>query len=133
MILKINKQKLHKVHEINDNVRNNGLFINPKIEDSIGEQIISNKITYSGIRQYNPKKPVKWGFKNFAHSRSSRRMYDIFSYSGETWNSEKCTGSYPVLKLIETLPSIKTLKNFFDSWFCYLICYYHQEVGSKKF
>ena len=59
MILKINKQKLHKVHEINDNVRNNCLFIDPKIEDSIGEQIISNKITYSGIRQYNPKKPVK--------------------------------------------------------------------------
>ena len=31
-------------------------------------------------------------------------MYDFFIYCGKTESGEKCTGSYAVLKLIETLP-----------------------------
>ena len=47
----------------------------PEIENSIDEQIIPTKTKYSGIRQYNTKKPVKWGFKNFVCSGSSGIMY----------------------------------------------------------
>ena len=44
-------------------MRNNCRTIKPEIENSIDEQIIPAKTKYSGIKQYNPKKPVKWGFK----------------------------------------------------------------------
>ena len=47
-------------------------------------------------------------------------MYDFFIYCRKTESGEKCTGSYLVLKLIETLPQHKNYKPFFDNWFCSL-------------
>ena len=91
-------------------MRNNCHSIKPEIENSIDEQIISAKKKYSGIRLYNPKKPVKWGFKNFVRLGSLGIMYDFFIYCGKTESGEKCTGSYAVLKLIETLPQHKNYK-----------------------
>ena len=99
-----------------DHVRENCIALEPEEEQSIDEQIIPAKTSYSGIRQYNPKKPVKWGFKNFVRSGASGIMYDFFLYSGKV-NNEKCTGSYVVLRLIETLPKHQNYKVFFDNWF----------------
>ena len=76
---------------------------------------------YSGINQYNPKKPVKYGFKDFVHSGSSGMMYDFLIYCGKTGSGEICTGSYAVLKFIEALPQHKNYKFFFDNWFCSLV------------
>ena len=36
----------------------------------------------SRIRQYNPKKPVKWDFKNFVRVGKSGIIYDFFLYQG---------------------------------------------------
>ena len=83
---------------------------------SLDEQIIVAKTSYSGIHQYNLKKPVKWGFQNFVWSGASGIMYDFFLYS-DSVNGQKCTGSYVVLKLLETLPKYKNFKIFFDSLF----------------
>ena len=80
--------KLFKIAPVLDHVRGNCLLIEPEQEQSIDEQIIPAKTKYSGIRQYNPKKPVKWGFKNFVRSGSSGIMYDFFLYAG----SEKKNG-----------------------------------------
>ena len=99
-----------------DHVRNNCITIEPEIEHSIDEQIIPAKTTYSGIRQYNPKKPVKWGFKNFVHAGSSGIMYDFFLYTGKA-DKQKVTGPYVVLRLLETLPKNQRFKVFFDNWF----------------
>ena len=55
--------KLYKIQPVLDHVRNNCTTIEPEIEQSIDEQIIPAKTKYGGIRQYNPKKPMKWGFK----------------------------------------------------------------------
>ena len=66
--------------------------MSPEIENSGDEQIILGKTTYSGIRQYNLKKPVKWGFKNFVSSGSSGKMHGFFIYSDKPSNGEKCTG-----------------------------------------
>ena len=85
MILKIKKK--YEVQPIIDHVRNNCLSIDPEIENSINEQIIPAKTTYSGVRQYNLKKPVKWCFKNFVRSESSGIMYDFFVYNGKTMKS----------------------------------------------
>ena len=108
--------KLYKIQPVLDHVRQNCTSIEPEVEHSIDEQIIPAKTIYSGIRQYNPKKPVKWGFKNFVRSGSSGIMYDFFLYSGSV-NNQKCTGSYVVLRLIETLPKNQHFNFFFDNWF----------------
>ena len=39
------------------------------------------------------------------------------SFSSGSVNGHKCTGSYVVLKLLETLSRYKTFKIFFDNWF----------------
>ena len=44
-------------------------------------------------------------------------MYDFFLYSGSVVNGQTCTGSYVVLKLLETLPKYKNFKIFFDNLF----------------
>ena len=63
--------KLYKIQPILEHVRNNCIEIEPEQEHSMDEQIIPAKTKYSGICQYNPKKPVKWGFKNFVRAGSS--------------------------------------------------------------
>ena len=122
--------KLFKIQPVLDHVRNNCLSVEPEIENSIDEQIIPAKTSFSGIRQYNPKKPVKWGFKNFVRSGASGMMYDFFLYSGSINKNEKCTGSYVVKKLIETLPKHQNFKLFFDNWFCSLpLCISLKDMG----
>ena len=39
------------------------------LSHSIDEQIIPAKTKYSRVRQYNSKKPTKWGFKPVFHLR----------------------------------------------------------------
>ena len=74
--------KLYKIEPVLDHVRENCILLDPETEHSIDGQIIPAKTSYSGICQYNPKKPVKWGFKNFVQSGESGIIYDFFLYSG---------------------------------------------------
>ena len=76
--MNLKTKNIYKVQPIIDHVRNNCLSIDPKIENSIDEQIIPAKTTYSGARQYNLKNPVKCGFKHFVRSGSSEITYDFF-------------------------------------------------------
>ncbi|XP_065680710.1 piggyBac transposable element-derived protein 3-like [Hydra vulgaris] len=55
--------KLFKIRPILEMVRDNCHKIEPEPVHSIDEQIIPAKTKHSGIRQYNPKKPHKWGLK----------------------------------------------------------------------
>ena len=63
----------------------------PEEYHSVDEQIIPSKTKYSSIRQYNPKKPVKWGFKNLVRAGSSGFMYDFHIYEGKAKDLEKGT------------------------------------------
>ena len=54
--------KLTKIRPIIDAVRNEFIKLEPEEYHSIDEQIIPCKTKFSSIRQYNPKKPKKWGF-----------------------------------------------------------------------
>ena len=99
-------------------VRKNCTKIEPEVNQSIDEQIIPAKTSHSGIRQYNPKKPKKWGSKNFVRAGESGFMYDFFLYSGFS-SKLKGTGSNVVIKLLETLPKGENYKLFFDNWFLY--------------
>ena len=113
--------KLFKIAPVIEHVRGNCLQVEPEQDHSIDEQIIPAKTKYSGIRQYNPKKPTKWGFKNFVRSGASGMMYDFFLYTGATKEKGKkvtVTGPSVVKKLVSTLPKKQNYRVFFDNWFC---------------
>jgi hypothetical protein len=81
--LEENAPKLAKVQPIFDIVREQCLKVSPEESHSIDEQIIPAKTKFSGIRQYNPKKPTKFGFKNLVRAGSSGYMYDFYIYAGK--------------------------------------------------
>ena len=88
---------------------------------SIDEQIVPAKTKFSGIRQYNPKKPKKWGFKNFVRAGGSGFMHDFFFHAGaKSAGITTCGAADVVKKLCETMPSNLNHKLFFDNWFCTL-------------
>ena len=113
------ENKLYKIEPVLNMVRENCTKIKPEVNQSIDEQIIPAKTSHSGTRQYSPKKPKKWGFKNFVRADESGIMYDFFLYSASS-SKLKCTGSNVVMKLLETLPKGENYKLFFDNWFCTL-------------
>ena len=68
--------KLFKISPVLNHVRKNCLQIEPEQNNFIDEPIIPAKTKYSGIGQYNPKKPKKkkkkMGFQKFVALRSIR-------------------------------------------------------------
>ena len=101
--------------------------IEPERVQSIDEQIIPAKTSRSGIRQYNPKKPCKWGFKMFAGAGASGFTYDFFLYSGaKSTGGIQCTTENVVLHLVKDL----YFKLCFDNWFCSLrLCLRLKDLG----
>jgi hypothetical protein len=91
----------------------------------LDEQIIPSKTKCSAIRQYNPKKPKKWGFKNLVRAGASGLMYDFHIYEGKTSKESDEAVDYKhlpksaqvVSKLCETFPEFQNHKLFFDNWF----------------
>ena len=75
--------RLTKIRPIVDIVRDQCIEVEPEEYHSVDEQIIPPKTKFSSIRQYNPKKPKKWGFKNLVRAGSSGIMYDFFIYEGQ--------------------------------------------------
>ena len=69
------ENKHYKIKPVLSMVRENCTKIEPEVNQSINEQIIPAKTSHSGVRQYNPKKPKKWGFKNFMRAGENGIMY----------------------------------------------------------
>ena len=90
--LKTDKSHLYKVKPGLEAALENSLKIEPEKCQSIDEQTIPAKTDYSGIRQYNPKKPSKWAFKNFVRARKSGIIFGILGQK--------------VLVLINVLPNL---------------------------
>jgi hypothetical protein len=109
--------KVFKVQPILDAVRRNCIKTEPEEFHSIDEQIIPAKTKCSRIRKYNPKNPVKWGFKNFVRAGKSGIIYDFFLYQGGSTGTNKCNGDFVVKSLCKHLPSNENHKLMFDNWF----------------
>ena len=76
--------KCFSVKPLLEAVRANCNKTEPEVNHSINEQIIAAKTKISrGVRQYNPKKPHKWGFKNLVRAGQSGIIYDFFLYGGK--------------------------------------------------
>ena len=116
--LKNKNNRLHKVAPVITHVRETCINIEAECDNSVDKQMISAKTKYSGTRQYNPQKPVKWGFKNFVRAASSGMIYDFFLSAGSLNKTEKYTGAFVVKKLIETLPKQLNFRLYFDNSFC---------------
>ena len=125
------EDKLFKIRPIIEAVRNQCIKIEPEEFQSVDEQIIPSKTRFTKIRQYNPKKPKKWGFKNLVRAGSSGFMYDFYLYSGkETTNNDVPynhlqKSAQVVAKLCQELPGQKGHKLFFDNWFSTLELFHY--------
>ena len=119
--LKTDKSRLYKIKPVLEAVRKNCLKIEPGKFQSIDEQIISAKTEYSGIRQYNLKKHIKWVFKNFLRAGKIGIIFDFFLLTGaKSAGIEKCTGESVVLRLSEGIPKHNNYYLYFDNWFSIL-------------
>ena len=75
--------KLFKVRSIMTAIKDECVKVEPEEFQAIDEKIIPCKIKRSKIRQYNPKKQKKWGFKNLVCAGSSGMMYHFDIYCGK--------------------------------------------------
>lgn len=115
--------KLGKIRPIIEAVRNECIKVEPEENQSVDEQIVPSKTKRTKIRQYNPKKPKKWGFKNLVRAGASGFMYDFYVYAGkddrdgdDNYNElQNC--AKVVARLAEHLPNNEGHKLFFDNWF----------------
>ena len=122
-VMEENVSKLSKIQPVIDIVREQCLKVIPEESHSVDEQIIPAKTKYSGIHQYNPKKPVKWGFKNLVRAGASGFMYDFYIYAGKDEIMKNSDfkhlqkSAQVVAQLCQHLPSHSGHQLFFDNWF----------------
>nr|CAH7720594.1 unnamed protein product [Callosobruchus chinensis] len=112
--------KLFKVRPFLNKIRERLLIVPKEEHMAVDEQIIPTKAR-SSLKQYNPKKPHKWGYKVFVLSGVSGFSYDFDFYGGPTVLQDEQpdlgASSNVVLKLSETIPKNLNYKLFFDNWF----------------
>ncbi|KAL7631295.1 UNVERIFIED_CONTAM: hypothetical protein RMT77_018402 [Armadillidium vulgare] len=77
--------KLYKLRPILDSVLEKCRSIELEEYHSIDEQIIPTKAK-SALKQYNPKKPHKWGYKVFSRCWASGILYEFEVYTGKNIN-----------------------------------------------
>lgn len=115
-----NRDRLYKIRPMVDHFQKKFREIPKEQHLCVDEQIVPYKGN-SLLRQYNPKKPKKWGYKIFALCDTKGLIYDFEIYTG----SIKAVDGFPdlgassniVLKLAETIPRDKNYLLFFDNWF----------------
>ncbi|XP_065645471.1 piggyBac transposable element-derived protein 3-like [Hydra vulgaris] len=114
--------KLHKVRPLITKLVER--LKNIPIEENLAvdEQIIPFK-GRSSLKQYNPKKPHKWGYKVFVLSGVSGFSYNFELFTGKSDNV--CVENEPdigasgnvVIRLARTIPCNCNYKLYVDNWF----------------
>ncbi|XP_049845579.1 piggyBac transposable element-derived protein 3-like [Schistocerca gregaria] len=96
--------RLFKVRMVSEMLRKNLSKIPIEEHLAVYEQIVPFK-GHSSLKQYNPKKPKKWGFYSGPFNQPSH--LPNVNASGNV-----------VLRLAERIPKYKNHKLFHDNWFC---------------
>lgn len=114
--------KLQKIRPFLNILRDRLLKVPKEEYLAIDEQMIPTKARTSGIRQYNEKKPHKWGYLNYVLSGSSGFSYDFEVFSGKhSGPPENCSDlGVPgniVQRLLQTVPNNLNYKIFVDNWY----------------
>lgn len=111
--------KLFKIRPILESVRRNCQKIPQEEHQCIDRQIIPTK-TQGALKEYNPKKPQKWGYKVISRAGASGFVYDFLIYTGkgsvENTNNVGMPSAY-VLALAKDVPKHKNYKLYYDNWF----------------
>lgn len=126
----------HKVSAVMEHVRQKCLKIEEERSFAVDEMIIPYKGKKAGNRrQYNPKKPHKWGFKFQVRAGTSGMVYDFFAYDGSnTFHNVKFTdweedylgvGGKTVVRLCNTIANPALCTVYFDNWFTSLELLYY--------
>lgn len=111
----------HKIRPFLDQIRERLPTIPKEEYMAVDEQIIPTK-SRSTIKQYNPKKTHKWGYKNFVLSGTSGFSYDFELYTGaKNPSDDPQVGNEPnisassnvVVRLSRTIPEYVNHKLFF--------------------
>ena len=112
--------RLYKIRPFIDAVSNMVRSVMPGEKMSIDEQVIPFK-GKSRLRQYNPKKPKKWGYKVFVLSGVNGLIHNFEVYTGKI---DPCPGQPDlkpsaniVIRLLVSIPRMIWHKVFFDNWF----------------
>lgn len=129
-----NYDKLFKVRPLCSQVQNIIRSIPKEEHLAVDEQIIPTK-SRTSLKQYNPKKPHKWGYKVFVLSGKSGFCYDFDIFAGAQSNvvPESCpnlsASSNVVIRMSYFIPKHCNYKIFFDNWFTSipLLVYLHKE------
>lgn len=85
--------------------------------------MIPTKSKTSGMRQYNSKKPHKWGYLNYVLSGASGFSYDFDIFTGKRTSDlpENCpdlgASGNVVTRLVDTVPKNLNYKLFIDNWY----------------
>lgn len=122
-----NYDPIYKVRPLVENVRENCLKIEPEERHSVDEMIIPTKTRW-GIKQYNPKKPSKWGIKLFSRCGVSGLIYDFSVYLGaKSRMDEKLVEKFGnsgavVAQLCKSLPEKLGHKVYCDNFFHRQVC-----------
>ena len=120
-----NRDKLYKIRELFEQLRQNCLKVKPEEKNSIDEQIVPFK-GKSSLRRYLPKKPKKWGFKIFSRN-SVRGFCHDFELDGAPdptrppCESIGLSSGDIVLRMCASLPKHQNYKVFFDNYFTHLV------------
>ena len=112
--------RLYNIRPFIDAVSKKVRSVMPGEKMSIDEQVIPFK-GKSRLRQYNPKKPKKWGYKVFVLSGVNGLIHNFEVYTGKI---DPCPGQPDlkpsaniVLRLLASIPRMIWHKVFFDNWF----------------
>lgn len=115
--------RLHKIRPLIDtlNIRFRSVPFEQHL--SIDEQVCSTKVRHF-MKQYQPNKPHKWGFKLFVLSGVSGFAYQFEIFSGQENNISRANGepdlgaaANVVVRLSRTIPKNIQHKLYFDNYY----------------
>ncbi|XP_065650717.1 piggyBac transposable element-derived protein 3-like [Hydra vulgaris] len=112
--------RLYKIRPLVDHLQKQFLNLKPSELLCIDEQIVPFK-GKSGLKQYNPKKPKKWGYKLYILSGIDGLIYNFQVHTGAidvclNQPNLKASGNI-VLTLLQHIPRNKWYKLFCDNWY----------------
>ena len=112
--------RLYKIRPVVDHLKNS--FSNIALSEKlcIDEQMVPFK-GKSGLKQYNPQKPKKWGYKLYVLSGIDGLIHNFEIHTGAIQPCPnqpdlKASGNI-VLTLLQNVPRFKWHKLYFDNWY----------------
>lgn len=114
--------KLYKLRPLIDELLKEFKKITCEHYLSVDEQVCATK-TKNSLRQYNPAKPKKWGYKIYVLSGISGFMYNFEIYTGlenkKRFQSETNLGASAnvVMRLLRDVPRHNNYQIYFDNYY----------------